>query len=38
MLASDDDKKDWKEFLKFLQSRDHNITRILSNRYGMLSL
>lgn len=38
MLASDDDKKDWKEFLKFLQSRDHNITRILSKRYGMLSL
>jgi len=37
-LASDQDHEIWQKFLAFLQSRDHNITHILSERYGMLSL
>ena len=37
-LVSDQDREIWQKFLAFLQSRDHNITHILSERYGMLSL
>lgn len=38
ILVSDQDREIWQKFLAFLQSRDHNITNILSERYGMLSL
>ena len=37
-LSGDQDREIWQKFLAFLQSRDHNITHILSERYGMLSL
>ena len=37
-LSSNQDREIWQKFLAFLQSRDHNITHILSERYGMLSL
>lgn len=37
-FISSQDREIWQKFLAFLHSRDDNITHILSERYGMLSL